>query len=115
MTRFTDGPAQGLVLMLRRAARFLRVVHDGKKFDALDQLNDRPRPEERIGTQFDNIHDAMNKGRARQGDYRKIIMPEDLKLIRKLHARQVPQTIIATMFGVSKALVCKLLRRGAYD
>lgn len=42
MTRFIDGPAAGVTLMLRRAPHFLRAVHDGKDWDALDQLEDRP-------------------------------------------------------------------------
>ncbi len=49
MTSFEDGPAKDQTLMLRRAARFLRVVqsHDGK-FDALDQPYDMPRPTETL-------------------------------------------------------------------
>ncbi len=44
MIKFLDGPAISASLMLRRAPKFLRVVRDGKgKFDALDQLNDKPR------------------------------------------------------------------------
>lgn len=49
MTRFTDGPAMGAALSLRRAPLFLRVVFgiDGQ-VDALDQLNDQPDPAETI-------------------------------------------------------------------
>lgn len=49
MTRFEDGPARGQTLMLKRAAYFLRVVQgaDGK-FDALDQLDDTPKPDEKL-------------------------------------------------------------------
>ena len=48
MTTFQDGPAKGQTLMLRRAARFLRVVEQGGKFDALDQISDKPQPLEKI-------------------------------------------------------------------
>lgn len=48
MTRFLDGPAAGKFLPLRRAPVFLRVVTDGKKWDALDQLDDVPEDNERI-------------------------------------------------------------------
>lgn len=48
MTTFDDGPAKGQHLMLHRAARFLRVTRAGDKFDALDQLTDRPAPEETL-------------------------------------------------------------------
>jgi hypothetical protein len=48
MTRFINGPAHGQNLMLRRAPVFLRVTDDGTKFDALDQHDDNPEPNERI-------------------------------------------------------------------
>ena len=49
MTRFLDGPAAGKTLMLGRAPFFLRAVQapDGT-WDALDQLHDTPKPDERI-------------------------------------------------------------------
>lgn len=49
MTRFLDGPAEGQVLMLKRAPIYLRAVRsaDGK-WDALDQLDDVPRSGETI-------------------------------------------------------------------
>lgn len=49
MTRFIDGPAEGKTLMLQRAPFFLRAVQsfDGS-WDALDQLHDEPRIDERI-------------------------------------------------------------------
>jgi hypothetical protein len=50
MTRFTDGPAQGKHLWLRRAPRYLRVVRDVRTgaVDALDQLDDKPGPDEEV-------------------------------------------------------------------
>ncbi len=52
MTTFLDGPAKGQSLMLQRAPHFLRVVYDssvtGGKWDALDQLDDRPKAEETV-------------------------------------------------------------------
>lgn len=48
MTTFQDGPAKGQHLMLKRAARFLRVVESSGKWDALDRLDDEPRPDEKI-------------------------------------------------------------------
>lgn len=48
MTSFEDGPAHGAKLMLRRSPYFLRVTYDGKDYDALDQLEDKPKPEETI-------------------------------------------------------------------
>jgi len=49
MTRLLDGPAAGVTLWLSRAPVFLRVVQapDGT-WDALDQLTDTPRPDERL-------------------------------------------------------------------
>lgn len=42
MTRFTNGPAQGVVLGLTRVPIYLRVVRDGRgKWDALNNLDDR--------------------------------------------------------------------------
>jgi hypothetical protein len=48
MTTFEDGPAKGQTLMLKRAAVFLRVVESNGTWDALDQLDDTPKPEEKI-------------------------------------------------------------------
>ena len=48
MTTFADGPAKGQCLILHRAAQFLRVTESNGKFDALDQLGDTPRPEEKL-------------------------------------------------------------------
>lgn len=48
MTTFEDGPAKGQRLMLHRAPIFLRVTEKGGKFDALDQVDDTPRPDEML-------------------------------------------------------------------
>lgn len=48
MTKFEDGPAKGQTLMLKRAPIFLRVTDCGGKFDALDQLDDSPRKDEKL-------------------------------------------------------------------
>lgn len=43
MTQFTDGPAAGKALMLKRSPLYLRVVQGAKgQFDGLDQLIDTP-------------------------------------------------------------------------
>lgn len=43
MIRFLDGPAGGVLLTLRRAPQYLRVVRDAQgQWDALDQLDDQP-------------------------------------------------------------------------
>ena len=47
--RFLDGPACGTILALKRAPLFLRVVIDADgTVDALDQLDDEPKPTEGI-------------------------------------------------------------------
>ena len=48
MTTFTDGPAKGQHLMLKRAPYFLRVTLLNAKWDALDQLTDQPEPLEKL-------------------------------------------------------------------
>ena len=48
MTTFIDGPAKGQHLALKRAPRFLRVVVADGKWDALDQIEDEPRPGELV-------------------------------------------------------------------
>lgn len=48
MTHFEGGPAQGQTLMLKRSPILLRVVLGLEGFDALDQLGDEPRPDERV-------------------------------------------------------------------
>lgn len=49
MTRFLDGPAKDVTLMLQRLPVYLRVVQgaDGK-WDALDQQDDKLRPDEAV-------------------------------------------------------------------
>jgi hypothetical protein len=70
MTRFLDGPAAGVLLMLRRAPRFLRVVKGSEGWDALDQLADAPAAGEtitayrRVGTPG-AVHLLMSRGRGR--------------------------------------------------
>jgi hypothetical protein len=49
MTKFTDGPAAGQSLLLRRTPKFLRVTYKAgreQEWDALDQLDDHPEPGE---------------------------------------------------------------------
>lgn len=50
MISFDDGPAAGVVLQLRRAPPFLRVVIDRqtREVDALDQIDDQPRLGEEV-------------------------------------------------------------------
>jgi len=52
MITFLDGPAAREHLMCRRAPLFLRVVFNPRKrsdaWDALDQLNDQPKPSEQL-------------------------------------------------------------------
>lgn len=76
MTRFVDGPAEGVTLMLRRAPFFLRAVRaaDGE-WDALDQLEDQPSADETVVVyQLHGEPSSMhicNRGRgARSGWYR---------------------------------------------
>lgn len=72
MTFFQKGPADGQKLLLKRAAKFLRVTEEAGKWDALDQLEDTPRPAEKlhayqiIGTPG-SCH--INMGRGRGGFY----------------------------------------------
>jgi hypothetical protein len=49
MSTFFGGRAEGVNLSLRRSPWLLRVVEDSKgQFDALDQLDDAPKPHEKI-------------------------------------------------------------------
>src|SRR4051794_35138431 len=49
MTTFTDGPAAGVTLLIRRTPLFLRVVLNAKgKWDAIDQLSDRANYDEAV-------------------------------------------------------------------
>lgn len=49
MVTFLDGLAEGVTLMLRRAPKFLRVVRSRRgEWDALDQLDDEPKPQESV-------------------------------------------------------------------
>jgi len=46
--RFSDGPAQGVTFDLRRAPLLLRLVQGPVKWDALDQPEDTPEPDETV-------------------------------------------------------------------
>lgn len=49
MTKFLDGPAEGVVLALKRAPLLLRVTRSpAGEWDALDQLNDTPNADETL-------------------------------------------------------------------
>ena len=72
MTFFEDGPAKGQNLMLKRAPRFLRIVEACGKWDALDQLDDKPEPREKIfayerSGERGTVH--INQGSGRGGWY----------------------------------------------
>lgn len=73
MAKFHGGPADGHMLLIRRAPRFLRVVIDpAGKIDALDQLDDTPAAKEtihvyRIDGEATSCH--MNFGRGKGGWY----------------------------------------------
>lgn len=66
-----DGPAAGLGLDLRRAPLYLRLVREGDKWDALDQLDDEARDNETIhvyeaATQPSSVF-ACGRGRGAAG------------------------------------------------
>ena len=67
MIRFLDGPAAGVGLLLRRAPVFLHAVQDAEgKWDALDQLDDRPSPGETVYAYRQSSHTGyihINTGR----------------------------------------------------
>lgn len=73
MTHFLDGPAQGKTLMLKRTPKYLRVVVDAKgDIDALDQLEDVPRPEESVFAYRLHEHKGavhLNTGRGPGGGF----------------------------------------------
>ncbi len=59
MINFNGGPAGGATLELRRAPLFLRVVIDeSDNVDALDQLADKPRPNETVYVYRRTRHDG---------------------------------------------------------
>lgn len=70
MIKFLDGPAAGVTLLLHRAPLFLRAVRDAQgDWDALDQPDDTPKPEETVvvyrrkGDSFTVHMDRRVKGR----------------------------------------------------
>lgn len=79
MITFTNGPADGKTLMIRRVPFFLRVVSravtNGVELDALDQLEDTPQPDESIhvylrqpGTKANAVHLNL-RGKSGSGWY----------------------------------------------
>lgn len=59
MTNFTNGPAAGVTLSLRRAPLFLRVVRDeAGKWDALDLVSDIVAPGEAVYAYRRTRHDG---------------------------------------------------------
>lgn len=56
-TLFIDGPAAGKRLELRRAPYYLRVViNRAGEVDALDQLDDEPKPDEAIHVYYESTN-----------------------------------------------------------
>ncbi len=77
MTKFLDGPAAGVILALRRAPIFLRVVRSPTGWDALDQRDDEPAADEAIfayrlqgESQSIHIHGSKVSGWYEAGNYR---------------------------------------------
>src|SRR5262245_10530111 len=73
-TKFIDGPAEGQILLLRRAPLLLRVVIDQQRtWDALDQLTDTAEPNEKVYV-YQLVKDEgtmqLNMGRRGGGWYR---------------------------------------------
>jgi hypothetical protein len=83
VTRFLDGPAAGVTLFLQRAPLFLRAVRvAGGKWDALDQLDDYPKPNEEIvvyalegAPTWMHVHRRGGGGIYRGGAYR-VVEPQ---------------------------------------
>jgi hypothetical protein len=102
MTRFLDGPAKGTTLFLRRAPVYLRAVQsaDGSThagaWDALDQLDDEPRSDERIVVYrldgeptWCHINRRGGGGIYRGGSYRVVVpQPADEAVRSNIHWRQ---------------------------
>ena len=72
MVKFLDGPAAGVTLSLHRAPVLLRVVRSRNgNWDALDQLDDEPKPSEtihvyRLASEVTNIHLCI-RGKGKRG------------------------------------------------
>jgi hypothetical protein len=61
-----------------------------------------------IGTQKDNIRDALKKGRCSNGNPR--LTAEDAREIERLAKSGVVHRVLADRFGVSRPLVSKIVR-----
>ena len=77
MTRFTNGPATGVTLLLRRVPIYLRVVAKQRQcgrpeWDALDQVDDTPTSDETLYAYRKVSDDGtvhINRGRHGSGFY----------------------------------------------
>lgn len=72
MTKFLDGPAMGTTLMLKRVPKMLRVTEVNGVFDALNELNDEPHPDEKLhcyvmSQYLGSVH--VNRGKGKGGFY----------------------------------------------
>lgn len=96
MSRFLDGPAVDVGLLLRRAPLYLRVVMDrGGTWDALDQLDDTPTDDEQVHVYRREgpatmVHVDFQRGRGKGprsawyqgGDYRHVAQQPDEATMR---------------------------------
>lgn len=96
MVKFLDGPAAGVVLELRRAPVFLRVLQDTRglnQWDACDQLTDAPCADEivtvyvRIGAAGWIHIDFQDKAGRRRGE-------TYATAEYRLHAEQPPEAVM---------------------
>lgn len=72
MTTFSDGPAKGQHLNLKRTPIYLRVVEENGTWDALNEVEDEPKPSETVHVYLMSKHLGtchINAGRGRGGFY----------------------------------------------
>lgn len=84
MSRFMDGPAEGVEIVAQRAPMYLRVVQDQTtlRWDVLDQPDDTPSPSELVfvykrvegtgGVVFACTRSSRGGGRYEGADYRHV-------------------------------------------
>lgn len=60
-----------------------------------------------VGTQKDNLQDAVDRGRLPKYRAHRKLSPEQVIEIRHLRMRGLPLAVIATQFGVTPACICQ--------
>jgi len=69
-----------------------------------------------VGTQIDNVRDAVQRGRIQKGSkrWKAVLVESDIPFIKYWHDAGFLQKDIASSFGVARSAICMILKGKAW-